>query len=38
MRKPGRKNAANLFISLFDGYKACYTAQLLIRFTTGKKQ
>ncbi|GLU57238.1 hypothetical protein Dfri01_66990 [Dyadobacter frigoris] len=28
-----RKDPTSLFISLFDGYRACYTAQLLARYT-----
>lgn len=32
LRQGRRKDAGSLFILLFDGYKACYAWQLLIRF------
>lgn len=31
------KDANSLFISLFDGYRACYAGQLLIRFSLEAK-
>lgn len=37
VQKGRRKDAGSLFISLFDGYKACYTGQLLIRFSVETK-
>ena len=32
LKNARRKDAAGLFISLFNGYRACYTGQLLIRY------
>ena len=32
MHQGRRKNASSLFISLFDGYRACYTGLLLMRY------
>jgi hypothetical protein len=33
LRKGKHKDPASLFTWLFEGYRACYTAQLLIRFS-----
>ncbi|WP_285547228.1 hypothetical protein [Dyadobacter frigoris] len=38
MHQGRRKDPGGVFISLFDGYRACYTAQLLTRYAEENQQ
>ena len=38
MHQGRRKNASILFVSLFDGYRACYTGHLLILYAVENQQ